>query len=411
MAQKMTKSKKILKGIIVCSLCVNVIGSSAFFTHADTISKQQNITVIKPQKNNDLKIVQSLVGEGEDEFMMYYYSYKGMTKEEFKNKGLHIAGSFSEDGVNWSAWQDLEMYAYNFGEFGNYGGYMRFAVVDYKMDNVFDYKDDLAKSDKTIALSDVLSYNVGRDYNDVAPSLMELTPSNQAVQKPGSYKVTAKFNDNLIKTGDLKIRTTFTNATGLKVEISNIKIENKTEEALLGGTRDVSFVTFDLKTDETYGTHLANYYFELEGAVGKDSGKAPMGFGLTTAFDQKVYCYNNSFDGNMLAEQKNEIKGFNINTFNFTPASETDSKIIVIKRKGDEKSVRRLYMSCKNDVEKFDTVSNISIGINFTDGFDKDAKYRAYRFVKQADGTYKAVKLQTEINEKGLRIFGENTLN
>ena len=56
MAQKMTKNKKILKGIIVCSLCVNVIGGTALCTYADTISKQPNITVIKSQKNNDLKI-------------------------------------------------------------------------------------------------------------------------------------------------------------------------------------------------------------------------------------------------------------------------------------------------------------------------------------------------------------------
>ena len=159
MKQK-TKNKNTLKSIIMCGLWVNLIGGNIICTYADTISKKSNITVSKPQKNNKLNIVQSLVGEGENEFMMYYYSYNVMTNEEFKKAGLHMAASFSEDGINWSRWQDVDVYAYNFGEFGNYGGYMRFAVVDYQMDSLFDYKDDLAKSDKTLALSDILSYNI-----------------------------------------------------------------------------------------------------------------------------------------------------------------------------------------------------------------------------------------------------------
>ena len=410
MKQK-TKNKNTLKGIIMCGLCVNLIGGNVLCTYADTTSKQTNITVSKPQKNNDLKIEQSLIGEGEDAFMMYNYSYKGMTKEEFKKAGLHIAASFSEDGVNWSGWQDLEMYAYNFGEFGNYGGYMRFAVVDYPMDNLFDYKDDLATSDKTIALSDVLSYNVEKEYK-VAPSVMELTPSNQAVQEPGEYKVTAKINDHLKETGKLDIETTFSRGKGLKVEVSNIKIENKTEKALAGGTRNVALVTFDLKTDETYSAHFSDYHFQLKGAVGEESGMEVMPFGLTTAFTPKVYCSTGSFDGVMITEENEDrIINFNVDEFEYAPMTETDAKIVVAKTKDGKTTGNRLNLSCENDVAKFDTCNNISVGVKFVDGFDKDAKYSAYRYVKQANGTYKAVELKTEINSKGLRVFGENTLN
>ena len=411
MAQKMTKNKKILKGIIVCSLCVNVIGGTALCTYADTISKQPNITVIKPQKNNDLKIEQSLIGEGEDAFMLYNYSYKGMNEKEFKNKGLHMAASFSQDGKEWGKWQDLAVYAFNFGEYVNYGGYVRFAVVDYAMDDKFTYKDDLAKSKKTIALSDVLSYNVEKEYK-VAPSVMELTPSNQAVQEPGKYRVTAKINDHLKKIGKLDIETTFSRGKGLKVEVSNIKIENKTEKALAGGTRNVALVTFDLKTDETYSAHFSDYHFQLKGAVGEESEMEVMPFGLTTAFTPKVYCNTGAFDGVMITEEKEDrIINFNVDKFEYAPMTETDAKIVVAKTKDGKTTGNRLNLPCESDVAKFDTCNNISVGVKFVDGFDKDAQYSAYRYVRQADGTYKAVKLKTEINEKGLRVFGENTLN
>lgn len=399
-------NKKILKGIIAFGLCSTIIGA-----YIPELSYAE--TVVQKQASSDymmLDITSERVIDSESltEYTRYYYSYDGMTPEEMAEKGLHVAMTSSEDGKNWVAWSDLAMYALEPGTVDNYGGYIRLAVVDYPMDNLFSYKDDLATNGKALAVSEIYSNDLDYVRELPAPFVLSATPSNQTVLEPGSHKVTVKFNEHLEKVGELSVDSTITNSYGLKAKISNIEIENTKEKTIVGTNRDVSIVTFDLDTDLSYGSHYANYTFQLNGAVGKESKKVPNTVSFLTAY-QMTQCFG-VFDGIMRAEAGNDINDFNVDSYKFTSNNENDSKVIIVKTKNEKSTARHLYLNCKEEVDRFNDLTNITIGVAFPDAFlDADATYTAYRYVEK-DGEYTPVKLNTEITSRGLKVSGLNTL-
>lgn len=133
-------------------------------SEGSTTIEKNNIIIsesdIKPIENMLDITSEKVVDEEGEEYTKYHYSYNGMTPKEMEEKGLYLAVTTSEDGKNWVAWSDVTMYGLEPGTFVNYGGYIRFAVVDYPMDNLFSYKDDLANIEKTLAVSDVFSNNL-----------------------------------------------------------------------------------------------------------------------------------------------------------------------------------------------------------------------------------------------------------
>lgn len=406
MKLKLTNTQ-ILKSLIAFGVSSITIGGYVPVSYAETVDQK---IVSSDYMMLDITSERVVDERTLTEYTRYYYSYDGMTPEEMTEKGLHVAMTSSTDGENWLPWSDVAMYALEPGTIDNYGGYIQIAIVDYPMDNLFSYKDDLAHSEKTLALSDIYSNDVDHVYELAAPHILSVTPSNKTIFEPGTYKVTAKFSEHLeeIENSDLSISSSFTNAFGLNPKISNISITNTTEETMFGKTREVSVVTFDLETDLTYGSHYANYHFQLNGVVGKESRKAPNVINFVTAY--KMTQCNGVFNGVMRAEVGNDINNFDVSSYNFEPNSLTDSKVVIVKTKDGNSTARHLWLNCDKEVEKFNQLTNITIGVAFADGFDTDANYTAFRYVPQKNGSYKIIELKTEITSKGLKISGVNTL-
>lgn len=404
------KNKKLFKSIVAFSLCSTIIGSYFPETYlAKTINQK-----LESSNYMMLDITSERVVDEETltEYTRYHYSYDGMTPEELKEKGLHVAVTTSQDGENWVAWSDLAIYAFQPGTFDNYGGYVKFAVVDYPMDNLFSYKDDLSENGIALAVSDIYSNDLDYVRELPPPFIISVTPSNQSLLEPGSHKVTAKFDEHLeqLEDSELSISATIKNSVGLQAKTSNISINNTTEQTMFGTTRDVSIVTFDLETDLSYGAHYANYRLQLNGVVGKYSKKAPKTINFLTAY-KMTQCFG-IFDGVMRAEAGNDINNFNVENYKFQSNSPTDSGVIIVKTKDNESTARHLWLNCKEEVQRFSNLTNITIGVCFADEFfEDDATYTAYRYVKQADGSYKPLQLNTEITSKGLKVSGSNTLS
>lgn len=403
------KNTKLFSSIIAFGLCSTIVGSYFPETYiAKTISQNSEV---KDYMMLDITSERVIDEESLTEYTRYYYSYDGMTPQELKEKGLHVAIASSQDGKTWGAWSDLAMYAFEPGTFDNFGGYIKFAVVDYPMDNLFSYKGDLAENGKALEVSEVYSNDLDYVRELSAPYIISVTPSNQTILEPGVHKVTAKFDEHLeqLENTDLSVSSEVKNAFGIKANVSNISINNTTEKTILGTDRDVSIVTFDLETDLSYGSHYADYRLQLNGVTGKYSKKAPNTINFVTAY-KMTQCYG-VFDGIMRAEAGSDINNFDAENYKFEKSNLADSGVVIVKTKNNESTARHLFLNCEEEAERFNYLTNITIGVCFADGFfEDDATYTAYRYVPQKDGSYKRVDLNTEITSRGLKINGVNTL-
>lgn len=149
---------------------------------------------------------------------------------------------------------------------------VQFAVTEEPLPDQSNGPDLYFKGDaSTLVKSGVIAPTFGEKYY-APPYVYSVTPSNQSAITPDrEYEVVITYTKDLKKTGEVKVNLSSTNQIATNTsKVTNVSWDDSRPREL----------RFLFQPSATYGGDACLYTFDIEGLVGTDSGKKPMGVSL-----------------------------------------------------------------------------------------------------------------------------------
>ncbi len=380
----------------------------------------------------------------------FHISYKGMGYEKSKEAGYGLVSKYyfyhpGDDKWEEGNWAYFEPHLYP-SAMTDYDEYLdmsvsqcekiEFAVTKgYKADQ---YGNFLGTEEDIIAKSEVFATGAG-EYKappyiseSEPPMTRPVTPATQFTNKPITHHVKVVYNDRL-KLIDENVKPFIKLESTGPTAVANTKIENFSYE----NSDRSCVVTFDVTFSQMWADDDVDYWFQIKGLVGADSGKEPNAISYTVrrpldcakcmaaAKDWKTWgtprlLANSdiSTEGWKLENGKSMI-GSNINwwdkltlvTTNTTRAQEAEMEnLLKGGLAGKKYQVSQTYNislnMCKANV--IQTGSKVRVCLGFPEGYGPESKgvtFKAYHYITNNKGTITGVEeIDCIVTEYGLLV-------
>lgn len=411
-----TKSIKIMLALLVTSA---MLPTTSLFAAEKAVNGQPTTQGVAKQEGFVIETEKGIDNEN-DLYTRFKVSFDGKSAQRLEKEGKLMAMRYASDGVNFQAWTPTVAYAIGEGGRGEYStitlskkGKIQFAVttLDFPKTPKFEY--DLSLPQYNIGLSEVKDVLYIDNY--IAPPMLRTSsPSVQATLLPVKQKINVQLDEAMEVIDPSKPVTIVVETTQHRVEykLSDINWSNGTATLYDGTIIDVSNISFSFTPDKTYQGSANIYSFYVKNLRGVTSKKEAAAFGYRTSMRDEASCGNTAFKYLFSVVNVNKIADTALNATNFKPTNIYGStNVVLVAEKAGATASFDLSLNCVDLLSLMNPGLNLRFGVPYPAGFDvrdQAVTYKAYWFVKGADGKYTAKELKTQITSKGLEVVSSS---